>query len=51
MGSDVLALIGAGGDLAILGALYALYRIDRRLFAVELRLERKAHGLAEKAGG
>tara|TARA_R110002110_G_scaffold114508_6_gene284130 strand:+ start:516 stop:671 length:156 start_codon:yes stop_codon:yes gene_type:complete len=51
MGPEVLTLIGAGGDLAILGALYALYRIDRRLFAVELKLERKANGLAEKAGG
>lgn len=50
MDLSLFQLISAGGDLGILGAIYALYRIDRRLFAVEIKLERKAHGLAEKAG-
>lgn len=50
MGPEILSLISAGGDLAVIAVVYALYRIDRRLFAVEMKLEGKEHGLVQKTG-
>lgn len=46
--ADILAVVQAGGAVtaaaAAVGMLYPLWRIDRRLLALEIKLEQRAAG-------
>lgn len=43
-----LQALEAGGNVALIAIAYAIYRLDRRLYAVELRLEGCCNGVAHK---
>lgn len=41
---EFFQILGAVGDGAVVAVAFALWKLDRRLLAVEINLRRKVHG-------
>lgn len=45
MAEEIFKILGAGGDVGILAVAFVLYKLDRRLFKLEVVVENSIEGI------